>query len=69
MDIQAVVAYKPLELLEYSKIPYLKVLRYNEMWNQDWTCKEILESGTQLVICHHMNDLRTYEKMDLKLKR
>ena len=31
------------------------------MWNQDWTCKEILESGTQLVICHHMNDLRTYE--------
>jgi hypothetical protein len=68
MEIQAVIAYKPLELREYYKIPYLKVLRYNEMWDVNWTRKEILESGTQLVICHHMNDLREYQKMGLKSK-
>ena len=67
INIKAVIAYKPLELIDYNKIPYLKVLRYNEMWNRSWTKKEILESGTHLVICHHMNDLREFEKMDLKL--
>ena len=62
----AVIAYKPLELKEFSKIKPLKVIRYNEMWNEEWTRKEIYDSGSQLVICHHLNDFEKYEKMNIE---
>ena len=62
----AVIAYKPLELKEFSKIKPLKVIRYNEMWNEEWTRKEINDSGSQLVICHHLNDYEKYEKMTIE---
>lgn len=57
-----VMWYKPLE------IPMLKrtwsqptVLRYNEMYDRTWTHKEILMSGSNVVICHHKNDMPWYE--------
>ena len=59
----AVIAYKPLELKDFKNIKPLKCLRYNEMYNVDWTLKEIRESGAQLVICHHMNNYEQYRKI------
>ena len=62
----AVIAYKPLELKEFNKIKPLKVIRYNEMYDVDWTLKEIKESGSQLVICHHLNDCERYKRMNIE---
>ena len=58
-----VVAFKPLELKEFSKAKPLKCIRYNEMFDVEWTKKEIDESGAQLVICHHLNDMEQYEEL------
>ena len=58
-----VVAFKPLELKEFSKAKPLKCVRYNEMFDVPWTKKEIDESGAQLVICHHLNDMEQYEEL------
>ena len=62
----AVIAYKPLELKEFNKIKPLKVIRYNEMYDVEWTLKEIKESGSQLVICHHLNDCERYKRMNIE---
>ena len=67
--ISGVIAYKPLDFINYSEIPYHKIIRYNEMYDVPWTKKEILESGSQLVICHHLNDCQEYQKMNLKTKK
>ena len=58
-----VVAYKPLELKEFSEIKPVKCIRYNEMYDIEWTIKEITESKSNLVICHHKNDMDQYVKM------
>ena len=58
-----VIAFKPLELKEFSKAKPLKCIRYNEMFDVPWTKKEIDESGAQLVICHHLNDMQHFEKL------
>lgn len=55
-----VIAYKPLELNGFRAIKTLKCLRYNEMWNRVWTEREIIESGANLVVCHHKNDMPNY---------
>lgn len=63
--IDYVMAYKPLEVPKYSEIKYPKVIRYNEMYDVDWTLKEIMESGSDIVICHHLNDYEKFDKMNL----
>ncbi len=63
--IDYVVGYKPLEIPGYIDIKYPKVIRYNEMYDVEWTLKEIWESGSDIVICHHLNDFEQYDKMEL----
>ena len=35
------------------------------MWDVKWTLKEIQDSGSQLVICHHLNDCQKYQNMNI----
>jgi len=58
-----VVAYKPLDLIDFKNIKSAKCIRYNEMWDIKWTTKEIIESGAGLVICHHLNDMSNYRHL------
>jgi len=58
-----VMAYKPLELKEFSEVEQTKCIRYNEMYDFNWTKKEIDESAADVVICHHLNDMKRYEKV------
>lgn len=60
-----VIAYKPLELKKFKDIKPIKCIRYNEMYDVNWTLKEISESGAQLVICHHLNDCEKYQQMNI----
>ena len=62
-----VVAYKPLELRDFSKIPIPKVIRYNEMWDVKWTNREIEESGSDIVVCHHKNDIVNFPNIKEKI--
>lgn len=59
------IAYKPLELKNFKDINIPKCIRYNEMYNVKWTLQEIKESGSQLVICHHLNDYEKYQQMNI----
>lgn len=61
-----VIAYKPLELKEFKNVNIPKCIRYNEMYNIQWTLREIKESGAQLVICHHLNDCLEYQSYNIK---
>jgi len=56
-----VIAYKPLELKAFKDIRPFKCIRYNEMWDKRTTRKEIVKSGSDLIICHHLNDMPHYE--------
>tara|TARA_A100001011_G_scaffold248059_1_gene256309 strand:- start:697 stop:2331 length:1635 start_codon:yes stop_codon:yes gene_type:complete len=60
-----VIVYKPLELKNFKDINLIKCIRYNEMWDVKWTLKEIEDSGSQLVICHHLNDCQKYQNMNI----
>ena len=60
------IVYKPFELKEFNKINIPKCIRYNEMYDVNWTLKEIKESGCKLVICHHLNDCIKYQKMEIE---
>lgn len=54
-----IIWYKPLEYtFKNSGIP--KCIRYNEMWDENWTRKEINDSGSNLIVCHHLNDWEKY---------
>ena len=57
----AIVGYKPLEISGFAASKYLKCLRYNEMYDQEWTSKEINESAADIVICHHKNDYEDWK--------
>tara|TARA_Y100001963_G_C6714860_1_gene416118 strand:+ start:187 stop:1134 length:948 start_codon:yes stop_codon:yes gene_type:complete len=59
----AVIAYKPLEMKEYYKISPLRCIRYNEMWDKEWTMKEIINSKSNLVICHHEREAIQYSRI------
>lgn len=61
-----VIAYKPLDLKEFKNVNIPKCIRYNEMYNIQWTLREIKESGAQLVICHHLNDCLQYRSFKIK---
>lgn len=53
---QIIVAYKALELRGLTETRAPRCLRFNEMYDVNATRREILESGAELVICHHRND-------------
>jgi len=57
-----VIAYKPLEMKEFSKIIPLKCMRYNEMYDINLTFNEIMQCKPNIVICHHHNDYLEYKK-------
>ena len=61
-NIDLIVTYQPLNFGEMSlknikDISIPLCLNYNETWSWDLTIKEIDESGTELVIFHHLDDL------------
>ena len=70
--------YKPLdEVCKFDssiKIPYPCCIRYNEMWDVEWTKQEIEESTenvgkiedkqkSNIIICHHKNDWEKYKEI------
>lgn len=63
MRFDLAIVYKPLEMRDFSKINIPKCIRYNEMFDIEWTKREIRESGAELVICHHQNEMEYYTDM------
>ena len=59
-DPDLVVWYKPLDIPGYDRVKAPKCIRYNELWAKDWSQKEITQSKSGLVICHHFNDIERY---------
>ncbi len=55
-----VIAFKPLEMKNFSEVECLRGIRYNEMYDVPWTLKEIGESKSNIIICHHYNDMMEY---------
>lgn len=55
-----IVWYKPLDMPGYEGVTVPTCLRYNEMWDINWTTNEILKSKSKLIICHHENDINNY---------
>ena len=62
-----VIGYKPLELNGFASIKAKKCIRYNEMWDKRWTKKEILGSDPDVIVCHHKNDMESYQEFGDKL--
>jgi len=60
-----IIMYKPLGLEGIEDTKVKKCLRYNEMWDIKGTKKEIYDSGADLVICHHLNDIPKYKDVPL----
>lgn len=58
-----VVAYKPLDTPGYENIKSPRSIFYNECWSKEWTAMEIRKSKSGLVICHHHNDIRRFDKI------
>lgn len=51
-----VIGYKPLDIKGFADSRFTKCLRYNEMYDDKWTLKEINQTATDIVVCHHKND-------------
>ena len=66
-DCDLVIAYKPLDpgINDFKSVNFKKCLRYNEMYDEEWTMHEITESGSDLVVCHHYNDYAKYSLKNL----
>lgn len=62
-----VIWYKPLnDNYHFDKnaiMPFKTCMRYNEMWDEEWTRKEIDESKTDIIISHHYNDYLKYKHL------
>lgn len=56
-----VIGFKPLTYNGFADIKTTKCIRYNEMYDFEWTKKEIEESNADIIICHHENDMKTYQ--------
>ena len=67
-EYDLVIGYKPLEISGFQDITYNKCIRYNEMYDTEWTLKEIAESKANVIICHHYNDYKEYINI-LKTKK
>ncbi len=65
INFTLVIWYKPLNNnYNFDKtlaMPFKTCLRYNEMWDEEWTRKEIDETKTDVVVCHHYNDYLRYK--------
>ena len=59
-ECHLVIGYKPLEIHGFADISYTTCVRYNEMYDKQWTLKEITESKANVIICHHYNDYKEY---------
>ncbi len=55
-----VVGYKPLDMRGFADVKQKTCIRYNEMYDHNWTLKEMYESRPNLIICHHENDMMEY---------
>jgi glycosyltransferase involved in cell wall biosynthesis len=59
-----VIWYKPMDenynFCYDTKLPYKTMLRYNEMWDFEFTSDEIERTKTDIIICHHKNDYMKY---------
>ena len=55
-----VIGYKPLQISGFADINYTKCIRYNEMYDKQWTLREITESKANVIVCHHYNDYKEY---------
>ena len=49
---------------QFKEVNIPKCLRYNEMFDINFTRDEILKSGANLVICHHQNEMEYYQQME-----
>lgn len=67
-ECHLVIGYKPLEIPGFADITYNTCIRYNEMYDKEWTLKEITESKANVIICHHYNDYKEYINI-LKTKK
>ena len=56
-----VIGFKPLTYKGFADITTTKCIRYNEMYDFEWTTREIEESNADIIICHHENDMKTYQ--------
>lgn len=61
-----VIWYKPLTIPGYEKVTVPKCIRYNEMYTKELTKKEIIKSKSDLVICHHNNDIKNFQGVPAK---
>ena len=59
-ECHLVIGYKPLEISGFPDITYTKCIRYNEMYDKQWTLREITESKANVIVCHHYNDYKEY---------
>lgn len=57
------IIYKPLKYLGLKDVKCKKILIYNEMYELDFTRKEIDESMADIVICHHENDYKFWKQL------
>ena len=59
-----VIWYKPMDekynFCYKTKLPFKTMLRYNEMWDFEFTSDEIEKTQTNIIICHHLNDYQKY---------
>jgi len=66
INFDLVIWYKPLnDNYNFDKtisLPFKTCLRYNEMWDIEWTNKEITETNSNIIICHHKNDYLHYKE-------
>jgi len=60
LDVNVVICYKPSNLIDFYKSKYLKVITYNEMWDEQYTTDEINLGKPDLIISHHENDMTNY---------
>ncbi len=58
--IDLIITYKPLEMKDMKDVNIPVCLRYNEMYDVEWTKMEIDKSGAEMIICHHENDMQPY---------
>lgn len=55
-----ILCYKPEIIIDFDKIKIPKMITYNEMWDENYTLKQINDSKCNLIICHHNNDKERY---------
>jgi len=63
-----IVGYKPLEIKGFADSKFTKCLRYNEMYDDEWTLKEINKAAADIVLCHHKNDWEDWKDMKFNKK-